>query len=104
MAMPGAEASKDTSCIPKGCYCYDESGLCPYWDLLDDLPSQYNGYCAFLGKSDIEIAQERELKNMKTGEVARGDELPFPVSLLWDQCKECGINDVDESLYDVEET
>jgi hypothetical protein len=87
---------KDTSCIPKGIYCYDEKGVCPYWSSLDGLPDQYNGYCSFLDKGDVELAQQMELQNVKTGEVARGDELPFPVSLLWDQCKMCGINDFDD--------
>lgn len=86
---------KDSSQIPKGPYCYDENGLCPYWDIIEELPDQYNGYCGFLGKNDTQLAQERELEEVKSGEVARGDELPFPVSLLWDQCKECGINMLD---------
>ena len=87
-----SETEKDISCIPKGCYCYDEKCACPYWDLLDDLPKQYNGYCAFLGKSDLDLARERDMINDRTGEVVKGIDLPFPTSLLWDQCKECGIN------------
>lgn len=90
---PEQEAVKDTDCIPKGLYCYDEKGVCPYWKRRDDLPKQYNGYCAFLEKSDVEIAQERELEDCRTGERVR---LPFPVSLLWDKCKECGINTLED--------
>lgn len=90
---------KDVSQIPSGCYCYDERGVCPYWDLLDDLPEQYNGYCGFLGKNDVELSREMEMENLNTGEMCKGDELPFPVSLLWDQCKMCGIKDDDDSLY-----
>jgi hypothetical protein len=94
---------KDKTSIPRGCYCYDENGLCPYWNLKEDLPEQYNGYCGFLGKTDMDLAREMEMKNLKTGEVCQGDELPIPVSLLWDQCKMCGVNDDDDSLYLVDE-
>jgi len=88
---------KDTSCIPEGCYCHDDNmEPCPYWSIDEGLPEQYNGYCAFLDKNDMQIAREREMKNMKTGEIVRGDKMPFPVSLLWDQCKECGINELED--------
>ena len=92
---------KDESLIPKGQYCYTyEDGKfkpCPYWDTVDDAPSQYNGYCHFLEKGDLEIETEMVFIDEKTGEKSMGNELPFPCSLLWDQCKECGINnDIDE--------
>ncbi|MFA5154545.1 MAG: hypothetical protein WC554_18520 [Clostridia bacterium] len=92
---------KDTSVIPKGpyCYTYDEAGeykLCPYWDTIKGVSKQYNGYCSYLEKGDMDLEQEMELTDMKTGEKIKGDKLPFPVSLLWDQCKECGINKEDE--------
>ena len=93
---------KDESVIPKGpyCYTYDKNGtycLCPYWKSIEDRPEQYDGWCDFLGYGDLEHEKEMVLKDMKTGEETRGDELPFPVSLLFDQCKECGINDdIDE--------
>jgi len=66
--------------IPTGMYCYtyDQDGhskLCPYWGIRDDKPEQENGYCAFLGKGDWDFDQ---------------------LSLIWDQVKECGINDEDE--------
>jgi len=57
---------------PKGIYCYDEKGVCPYWNLK----TKYNGYCALLGIEDDEING---------------------TSILWDQCKECGIN-IEECL------
>lgn len=56
--------------IPKGCYCYDENGLCPYWDKDLTKPDQENGYCHYLKKGDDELK----------------------LGLLWDQCKECGEN------------
>ena len=91
---------KNKNKIPQGLYCYDKNGICPYWRLLKDRPEQYDGWCDYLGKGDIEIAKEMILKSKrmkdKTIKTMRGDEAPFPVSLLWDQCKECGINEWDE--------
>lgn len=41
--------------IPKGIYCYDKNGLCPYWDRFSHIEDkQNNGYCHFLGKGDWE--------------------------------------------------
>jgi len=66
--------------IPKGPYCYTMiEGVytpCPHWSMREDKPHQENGYCSFLGEGDWE------------------DDGP---SLLWDQVKECGVNDnIDE--------
>lgn len=63
---------KDLSLIPKGIYCYDENGICPYWPKRKDKPNMENGYCSFLGWGDWE--QEG-------------------LTLLWDQVKECRINE-----------
>jgi hypothetical protein len=67
---------KSTDVIPMGMYCYsrDDDGtvnVCPYWDMKDDQPEQMNGYCHFLGEGDWDVEG---------------------LSLLWDQCKECGEN------------
>lgn len=83
--------NRDTRLIPHGSYCYTltsglkvradgtpylESATCPYWALDPTKPPQQNGYCAFTRHGDWD---------------AQG------VGLLWDQCKECGINDdIDE--------
>ncbi len=65
----------DTSVIPEGLYCYTYIGnkleVCPYWEMRTDKPYQANGYCQFL---------------------AQGDWMEDGTDLLWDQCKECGIN------------
>lgn len=58
--------------IPKGIYCYDKNGVCPYWSRNPDYPNQENGYCSYLMRGDWEANH---------------------LSLLWDQVKECGIND-----------
>jgi len=66
--------------IPHGIYCYtvDNKGnrkVCPFWSKEPNYPEQMNGYCDFLKK---------------------GDWMDNGTSLLWDQCKECGVN-VDET-------
>ena len=83
---------KDESVIPFGCYCYNAKGVCPYLGIKEDRPEQYNGCCEFLNKWDLELEKEKIYKD-ELGLEVFGNELPFPNSLLWDQCKECGIND-----------
>ena len=69
--------------VPKGCYCYDAGGSCPFWNTFEIYPEQMNGYCALL----------------ESGDWMHGDNAS---SELWDRCKSCGINDDDESIYDPE--
>ena len=75
--------------IPEGVYCYSPNYdgdsifdmtayLCPFWDKDYDRPHQENGYCHYLNHGDWE------------------DDY---MSLLRDQCKECGINDYDDEDY-----
>jgi len=61
--------------IPQGLYCYGIHDLCPFWSLDHTQPYQMNGYCLYIGKGDWE--------------------LQGIIPLLWDQVKECGINDED---------
>ena len=59
--------------IPKGLYCYGYNGiLCPYWKINKNKPEQLNGYCEYL---------------------KIGDWMEDSIGLLWDQVKECGINE-----------
>lgn len=70
----------DTLEIPKGFYCYGINGTCPYWHLNPLRGEQNNGYCSYL---------------------KRGDWDENNTSLLWDQIKECNINDyTDEELLE----
>ena len=86
--------------IPKGDYCYDENGRCPYWSKDKTLPEQENGRCAFLGKSDWDLNEEKYIteywvgkKHIQLDRAHSSHELGFPGGgLLWDECKECGIN------------
>jgi hypothetical protein len=63
--------------IPQGLYCYDENGKCPFWWKDIDKPEQENGYCLYMKKGDWDLGG----------------------GLLWDQCKECGVNEAWE-LFD----
>ena len=65
--------------VPHGYYCYDKRGTCPFWSRFDDIyPSQSNGYCSLMERGDWMAVDSGG------------------TSLLWDQCKECGINDRDD--------
>lgn len=72
--------------IPEGEYCYSvkihedgfvERKTCPFWDKIIDFPKQNNGYCHFR---------------------KQGDWQGSGIGMLWDQCKECGLN-IDEDDY-----
>ena len=87
--------NKDTSVIPKGLYCEEKKGVCPYWGLTGNRPNQENGYCAYLEKSDwdlnedagsIEIFSARAFLGFRSAHFIK-------FSMLWDGIKECGIND-----------
>jgi hypothetical protein len=81
-----ANLPKDESLIPKNTpYCYTYNGTeifengtvkikttpCHFFDWDDDQPEQSCGYCHF---------------------ILQGDWMLGGTMLLWDQCKECGIN------------
>jgi hypothetical protein len=85
--------------IPDGVYCYNEKGNCPFWDRDFTRPEQANGYCYFLEKGDWQLNKEINDRSIfmygpdkgKTVSEVFGEDTTS--SLLWDQCKECGIND-----------
>ena len=78
--MVSADLSEEQckALIPQGNYCYGEKCKCPFWDVIEEFPHQDNGYCHYL-KS--------------------GDWQDQGIGLLWDQCKECGVNEY-RSDYD----
>jgi hypothetical protein len=104
---------KDKSKIPSGPYCYTYEGdnfkICPYWDTVEGAPEQANGYCKFLEKSDIDLAKEAMessdvvISDVNGKELDKEDIPDFIfMGLLWDQVKECGINDIWEDEFEDE--
>jgi hypothetical protein len=84
--------------IPTGDYCHSTDGkgkVCPYWRIDNDREYQYNGYCVYLGKGDWELHQDEtftwQYPEAIKGTTVKGKDVGFPISLLWDQCKECNI-------------
>jgi len=75
------------------------SKVCPYWGIRRDLPNQANGYCRYLKVTDADQNNDPESEFIctvkETGEkrVVKAPDIPFGTSLLWDQCKECGIKE-----------
>ena len=79
---------KNTSLIPKGVYCYDEKGKCPYWSLKTNLPEQENGYCKFLGESDYDRNEKiGSIKWVSKNGVTYTKPHTIPISLIWDSIK-----------------
>jgi hypothetical protein len=62
--------NKNINRIPKGIYCYDENGICPFWSIRPNKEKQNNGYCSYLNIGDWNLS----------------------FGLLWDQVKECDKN------------
>ena len=69
--------------IPKGPYCYDETGLCPHWSRKEDENGQVLPHC---GRLNL-FSNPYNLLGYDKDEPDPRD------NLIWDQCKECGIND-----------
>ena len=108
---------KNTSIIPKGPYCYTwkelpskennfrgQVNLCPYFQVknIDGVEFPWCDYLelgglpgdgGFVGWSDYKKAIEVLSKHF--GGEDKMDEA-LPLFLLFDQCKECGIDDEDE--------
>lgn len=102
---------KDISRIPKGTYCYARLritrkgqikvvGLCPYWSQRKNKPKHENGYCDYLKKGDWDLNKEKRWSKAydKSGKKVKtkwqnAKEIGFPMSLLWEQVKECNINE-----------
>ena len=97
--------------IPEGMYCYTITSIdsktgriktdtCPFWDHNDKyLLEQNYGYCHYLKQGDWERNKKINDESIITSEIDKGKTVSevigedFPSSLLWDQCKECDIND-----------
>ena len=91
-------ADKDTSVIPKGDYCYGENGICPYWSTNPDYDEMECGYCSYIEKGDWELNDDKKWRltyakgeKVTDSELNSAHEIGMYMSLLWDQCKECGV-------------
>ena len=103
------KSKKDTSVIPKGEYCYTikkivwadngmpiiKTNMCPYYSSRDYGEDVTVDFCEFLGKGDYGGLNDDEyallLAYFKGDEEKMRKELPL--GLLWDACKECGVNE-----------
>jgi len=97
--------------IPDGYYCHGQYVTyansnsetindCPFWFKIKKRAKHENGYCVLLGKGDYELNREPNIgiwRSVDKGKVIKkwkakyGPNNPSSSSLLWDQCKECGI-------------
>lgn len=104
---------KDESVIPEGSYCYVPKSykdgvlnieLCPYFDyrVFEDEKGKINlPYCHFLEAGSIPSNGWDNNEHERLKEILKikdDDELfeLFPLDVLFDQCKECGINHGDD--------
>ena len=78
--------------VPEGDYCYLSDVCCPFWDKDDEKDEQEAGYCHLLQHGDWEFNDSKIYINCRTGDKQTANEIGIPLSLLWDQCKECNIN------------
>ena len=96
------KAKEPEKYVPKDTiYCYDNfdsSKRCPFWDYAENRGEQNYGICHYLNTTDYE--QNQKINNSDAGCWSHSDKCTselfweqFPHSLLWDECKECGINE-----------
>ncbi|GAG46879.1 unnamed protein product, partial [marine sediment metagenome] len=81
------------SLVPSGVYCYDENGVCPFWGKNEAYPKQANGFCLLLGQSDWDEATCPTYRCVYRKNGNPKDIPDISLGLLWDQVKQCGINE-----------
>lgn len=81
---------KDVSVIPEGVYCYSGKYTCPYWGQNE----RGVVYCQYLDLYDYSdfYYDEYEMTDIEYKH-ASGDGKQNTSIILWDSCKECGINE-----------
>lgn len=75
--------------IPRGHQCYDENGICPFWNIK---LFQDNGYCFYLKKDDWQLNREKEHRKVNGRRVIDTFGPGWKHSFLWNYGKECGVN------------
>jgi hypothetical protein len=92
--MPANYDKKDESIIPEGPYCYS-GDKCPHLSLRTVGEVQLM-WCRFLDQGTTGDLTDQEFQQLKNFHKASDDEDIwglYPLDLLWDHVKECGIND-----------
>lgn len=100
--------------IPHGIYCYDDHGICPFWENRpNEFPHHETGFCYFLNKSDWDINDELnaslkivyDKENSLTDttidnlddedniDTITGKKIHRVTSLMWNKVKSCDTND-----------
>lgn len=93
------------SLVPEGDYCYSyvpeeknnskhipRTINCPFWECREEQEEQEAGYCHLLQRGDWQNNDSKVYINCRTGKKQTANEIGLPLSLIWDQCKECNIN------------
>jgi len=77
--------------IPHGPYCYDNKGRCPYFTIkfINNIGITW---CKYLNLGDLGNITDNEFKNLKQFHNNEDVNKLYPLSVLWDQVKECNIN------------
>ena len=80
--------------IPRGPYCYKDKGkhLCPYYKYKLD-SDVLIAFCEYLKCGDISSISEDDFNKLLASRDSNLRYLyeQFPLDLLWDQVKECGV-------------
>ncbi len=80
--------------IPKGVYCYSGKNICPHFT-TKSVGTATITYCKFLKQGSIGNVTDDEFNYFKDFHKTSSDEdiwELYPLDLLWDQVKECGVN------------
>lgn len=84
-------------CVPKGCYCYDDKGSCPFnsskYIQTEDGVVRLD-HCLYLDATDCHCSDE-DFEKLKKHFNCTDEEIwnKFDLDLLWDECKCCNLND-----------
>lgn len=81
--------------IPEGHYCYGKNGRCLFW-VYKEINGVKIPYCNHLLRGDVSDISDTDFEILKKFYGCKCDEDLYKIfkgEMLWDQCKECGINE-----------